>query len=79
MYVGVVATIIGEAVVWGRVAVLGYAALQWLVFHLFVTLYEEPHLRKTFGAAYQAYTRIVPRWIPRLTPAPADMSAPPIH
>ncbi|MGH2661567.1 MAG: methyltransferase family protein [Actinomycetota bacterium] len=79
MYVGVLATIIGEAVVWGRVAVLGHAAVLWLIFHLFVTLYEEPHLRRQFGPAYEAYRREVPRWIPRLRAAPAVASSPPIH
>jgi protein-S-isoprenylcysteine O-methyltransferase Ste14 len=28
---------------------------------------EEPHLRRRFGADYEAYLRHVPRWIPRLT------------
>ncbi len=32
--------------------------------HLFVIFYEEPHLRKTFGAKYEAYFQAVPRWIP---------------
>lgn len=31
----------------------------------FVHFYEEPHLRKTFGAAYEQYCRQVPGWIPR--------------
>ena len=34
--------------------------------HLFVTLYEEPTLKKKFGAAYEEYVKRVPRWIPRL-------------
>jgi protein-S-isoprenylcysteine O-methyltransferase Ste14 len=34
--------------------------------HLFVILYEEPHLRKTFGMAYLEYCRKVPRWIPKM-------------
>lgn len=33
--------------------------------HLFVTLYEEPTLKRKFGAAYEEYCRRVPRWIPR--------------
>lgn len=37
-----------------------------LATHLFVTLYEEPTLRKTFGSAYDDYCKRVPRWIPRL-------------
>jgi protein-S-isoprenylcysteine O-methyltransferase Ste14 len=33
---------------------------------LFVRLYEEPTLRKKFGADYEAYCKSVPRWLPRL-------------
>jgi len=33
---------------------------------VFVIGYEEPTLRRTFGAEYEAYCREVPRWIPRL-------------
>jgi protein-S-isoprenylcysteine O-methyltransferase Ste14 len=33
--------------------------------HLFVILYEEPHLRKTFGSEYEHYCRSVPRWFPK--------------
>jgi protein-S-isoprenylcysteine O-methyltransferase Ste14 len=36
--------------------------------HLFVTGYEEPALRKKFGAVYEAYCERVPRWIPRFDP-----------
>ena len=39
--------------------------LMWLAFHVFVLLYEEPTLRATFGAEYDAYCRRVPRWLPR--------------
>jgi hypothetical protein len=34
--------------------------------HLFVVLYEEPTLRKKFGAEYEEYCRNVRRWWPRL-------------
>jgi protein-S-isoprenylcysteine O-methyltransferase Ste14 len=33
--------------------------------HLFVTLYEEPNLKKNFGASYEGYLKRVPRWIPK--------------
>ena len=36
-----------------------------VVFHLFVTLYEEPTLRRSFGVGYEEYCARVPRWIPR--------------
>jgi protein-S-isoprenylcysteine O-methyltransferase Ste14 len=31
-------------------------------------MYEEPTLRRQFGASYEEYTRRVGRWIPRLSP-----------
>lgn len=33
--------------------------------HLWVVRVEEPRLRARFGAAYDAYLRCVPRWLPR--------------
>ena len=33
---------------------------------LFVLLYEEPHLRKTFDAEYEEYCKNVHRWVPRM-------------
>jgi protein-S-isoprenylcysteine O-methyltransferase Ste14 len=39
----------------------------WFVCHLFVVGYEEPTLKKSFGAEYDALRINVPRWIPRLT------------
>jgi hypothetical protein len=33
---------------------------------LFVQLYEEPTLRRKFGAKYEEYCRHVHRWVPRL-------------
>ena len=69
MYVGVVTAILGEALFFESRALAIYAAVVWMAFHLFVVLYEEPHLRYTFGQEYEAYRRDVPRWIPCLRPA----------
>jgi protein-S-isoprenylcysteine O-methyltransferase Ste14 len=33
---------------------------------LFVRFYEEPTLRKMFGADYEEYRRNVRRWVPRM-------------
>jgi len=44
--------------------------LPWLLLvHLFVILYEEPHLRAAFSTTYEAYCRSVRRWLPRRWPA----------
>lgn len=68
MYLAVVAVIAGQGFVLGNVPVLEYSALVWLAFHMFVVLFEEPVLKATFGAQYDAFCAAVPRWIPRLTP-----------
>lgn len=64
MYIAVVATIFGQALLFGNVALLEYGALVWVLFHLFVLTYEEPTLRSTFGAEYDSFCAQVPRWIP---------------
>jgi len=66
MYVAVLGVIVGQALVFGNVHVLGYGMLVWLGFHLFVMGYEEPTLGRSFGAEYKAFRANVPRWIPRL-------------
>ncbi|HTW35248.1 MAG TPA: isoprenylcysteine carboxylmethyltransferase family protein [Rhizomicrobium sp.] len=68
MYVGVLAIILGNALILEDGAVFAYAALIALAFAAFVMAYEEPALRRQFGAEYEAFYRNVPRWIPRLTP-----------
>jgi protein-S-isoprenylcysteine O-methyltransferase Ste14 len=66
MYVAVVSIIIGQSLLLGNVYLLLYAAVVWAAFFGFVLSYEEPKLRRTYGAEYQAYCRRVPRWIPRI-------------
>jgi protein-S-isoprenylcysteine O-methyltransferase Ste14 len=64
-YIAVVGMLLGQALLFGSAAVLAYAGLIALAFHAFVLFYEEPTLRRTFGAEYDAYCRRVPRWLPR--------------
>lgn len=64
-YVAVVAIVVGQAILFASAEVLVYAALLAIGFHVFVLLYEEPTLRRTYGAEYDAYCRDVPRWLPR--------------
>jgi protein-S-isoprenylcysteine O-methyltransferase Ste14 len=68
MYVGFFAGWIGLWVVFGRAsrAALAVVLVATLFVVLFVKFYEEPTLRKMFGADYEEYCRNVPRWIPRL-------------
>jgi protein-S-isoprenylcysteine O-methyltransferase Ste14 len=73
MYVAVVALIAGQGLIFGNMRLIGYGALVWLGFHLFVTAYEEPTLRASFGAEYESFCRGVSRWIPRLRPWLGDL------
>jgi protein-S-isoprenylcysteine O-methyltransferase Ste14 len=68
MYVAVAFTIFGQSLILGNVALLAYGGLVWLLFHVFVMVYEEPVLRSSFGDEYKSFCAEVPRWIPRLTP-----------
>ena len=67
MYVGFAAGWIGLWVILGHgnpVLITAVAAVAIGV-HLFVVFYEEPTLRKKFGADYKEYSRNVRRWWPR--------------
>jgi protein-S-isoprenylcysteine O-methyltransferase Ste14 len=64
MYVGVLLVIIGHFLWFGFWNLLIYAGLVFLGFSAFVIFYEEPTLKRTFGAAYEDYLKRVPRWIP---------------
>ena len=65
MYVGVLALILGQALLLGREILFAWAVAAWLFFHLFVLFEEEPGLRRRFGADYEQYCAHVGRWLPR--------------
>jgi len=66
MYVAVAATIVGQALLLGRVVLFVWATVFALAVWSFVHWYEEPTLHRRFGAAYDEYRRTVPAWWPRL-------------
>jgi len=70
MYVGFIVGWAGLWVIFGRASTvaIAIAALAVLGLNLFVRLYEEPTLRRSFGADYEEYCRNVRRWVPRLHP-----------
>jgi protein-S-isoprenylcysteine O-methyltransferase Ste14 len=68
MYLGVSLVILGQGFLFGSRDTLVYGVLMWVGFAIFVHAYEEPTLRRTFGAEYDEFCANVPRWIPRLTP-----------
>lgn len=65
MYVGILAILIGHFLWFGYWNLLIYAVVVFIGFSTFVTYYEEPTLKRKFGAAYEDYLKRVPRWIPR--------------
>jgi protein-S-isoprenylcysteine O-methyltransferase Ste14 len=66
MYVGVLTVILGWVVLFQAAALILYAFVVGTCFHLFIILYEEPHLQKEFDGEYIEYCRRVSRWLPTL-------------
>jgi protein-S-isoprenylcysteine O-methyltransferase Ste14 len=72
IYLGSLLIFAGEALLFGRLSLLAYAAVGWAGAAAFVRWYEEPALVRRFGAEYEAYRRAVPAWRPRLRPWTPD-------
>ncbi len=66
MYIGAGLALASAALFYESLPLLAYAGLFFLATHVFVVLYEEPTLRRTFGPEYEAYCRQVSRWWPRV-------------
>lgn len=68
MYLGFAAGWIGLWIVFGNANPAAIAAAMGVALgvHCFVAFYEEPTLRKKFGADYEEYCRNVDRWWPRV-------------
>jgi protein-S-isoprenylcysteine O-methyltransferase Ste14 len=66
MYIGVMLVILGWASLFADAWLLLYALGVFLVIHLFVIGYEEPHLKRQFGDDYIRYMYEVGRWIPAI-------------
>ncbi len=69
MYIGAGLALLGASLFYRSLALLGYTAAFFLATHLFVALYEEPTLRRTFGVDYETYCRRVGRWWLRMRKA----------
>jgi protein-S-isoprenylcysteine O-methyltransferase Ste14 len=64
MYLGAGLALAGAALFYEAAVLWSYAIGFLLVMHVFVVLYEEPTLRRSFGDAYEDYCRQVRRWWP---------------
>ncbi len=53
-------------------ALVIYALLAWLAWHLFVVLWDEPTLLARFGERYARYRAATNRWMPRSDPGPRE-------
>lgn len=72
MYLSVTVIVLGEAL-WARSGPLFVYWAAWCAgANLFVIGYEEPSLRRRFGASYQRYTGRAGRWLPRWRPGAGD-------
>lgn len=66
IYLGALFVQLGYILWFGSGIMISYFLFFLLAYHILLVFVEEPVLRKTFGAAYDEYLKIVPRWIPRL-------------
>jgi protein-S-isoprenylcysteine O-methyltransferase Ste14 len=68
IYVGFLAILTGEVLLFGSPGLLEYTAVAWCIGAAAVRFYEEPTPARRFGAEYQDYRRAVRAWVPRLHP-----------
>jgi len=68
MIVGVICVLLGEAIFFGSLPLIGWFGIFCTVNMIYIPLMEEPGLAKRFGGDYLRYKENVPRWIPRLRP-----------
>ena len=64
MYIGASMALAGAALFYRSAALVAFAAGFVVAAHIFVVLFEEPTLERTFGARYADYRNAVPRWMP---------------
>jgi len=77
IYVGFLAVLIGEVLLFGSPGLLEYTAVAWGIGAAAVCFYEEPTLARNFGAEYRDYRRAVRAWVPRLHPwTPGEPTGP---
>lgn len=68
MYLAVAMMIGGQALLFASLGVLGWLAVFFAAVWTFVTVYEQPTLRRRYGSSYETYCAAVPGWWPRRTP-----------
>jgi protein-S-isoprenylcysteine O-methyltransferase Ste14 len=77
IYVGFVAILTGEVLLFASPGLLEYTVVAWCIGAAAVRFYEEPILARKFGAEYRDYRRAVRAWVPRLHPwTPGEPTGP---
>ncbi len=76
MYLGVLLSLAGEAVLFRSRDIIIEALIAWLAAHVFILVYEEPTLTGRYPDEYALYKRSVPRWLPRMKPWTGGSSDP---
>jgi protein-S-isoprenylcysteine O-methyltransferase Ste14 len=66
IYLGALLVQLGYIVWFGSGIMISYFLFFVLAYHILIMLVEEPILRNQFGAAYDEYSKNVPRWIPQM-------------
>ena len=67
MYIGGFVMLMGLGLYQRSLAILFFALVIFVLFHLYVVFIEEPGLKTRFGESYFAYTESVNRWIPQFS------------
>ena len=65
---GVIAVLLGEALLFGSLPLLGWAVIFAAANAVYMPFVEEPGLERRFGEDFRRYKANVPRWAPRITP-----------
>lgn len=65
IYLGALLVQLGYILWFGSGLLIFYFLFFVVAYHILILFIEEPVLRNSFGAAYDEYSRNVPRWIPR--------------
>jgi protein-S-isoprenylcysteine O-methyltransferase Ste14 len=65
MYLGGGAVLLGAGLAVSSASIVALSVVFFVITHLFVVLYEEPTLTRTFGDSYARYRSTVHRWLPR--------------
>ena len=65
MYVASLTVVAGWAILFESAMLVLYGVVLFVVFTLFIRLYEEPRLAREFGNDYSVYVSQVGRWLPR--------------